>query len=107
MGTFFYFKINVCSKTSTSLDAGLLCFAFSGKLGALRLKVRLVEDRILPSMYYQPLIDLLVESVISPTEVSIAARPHHGYSLSHHHHHLKRLHDALHILHLHTDILST
>uniref|UniRef100_A0A673YWV3 RAS protein activator like 1 n=1 Tax=Salmo trutta TaxID=8032 RepID=A0A673YWV3_SALTR len=37
-----------------------------GKLGALRLKVRLVEDRILPSMYYQPLIDLLVESVISP-----------------------------------------
>ncbi|XP_069034586.1 rasGAP-activating-like protein 1 isoform X4 [Embiotoca jacksoni] len=40
-----------------------------GKLGALRLKVRLVEDRILPSIYYQPLIDLLVESVISPTEV--------------------------------------
>uniref|UniRef100_A0A8C7I170 RAS protein activator like 1 n=1 Tax=Oncorhynchus kisutch TaxID=8019 RepID=A0A8C7I170_ONCKI len=40
-----------------------------GKLGALRLKVRLVEDRILPSMYYQPLIDLLVESVISPAEV--------------------------------------
>ncbi|KAM8886517.1 rasGAP-activating-like protein 1 isoform 3-T3 [Spinachia spinachia] len=40
-----------------------------GKLGALRLKVRLVEDRILPSVYYQPLIHLLVESVISPTEV--------------------------------------
>ncbi|MED6239837.1 RasGAP-activating-like protein 1, partial [Ataeniobius toweri] len=40
-----------------------------GKLGALRLKVRLVEDRILPSMYYQPLIELLVESVISPAEV--------------------------------------
>nr|XP_029533725.1 rasGAP-activating-like protein 1 [Oncorhynchus nerka] len=40
-----------------------------GKLGALRLKVRLVEDRILPSMFYQPLIDLLVESVISPAEV--------------------------------------
>uniref|UniRef100_A0A8C7YJM8 RAS protein activator like 1 n=1 Tax=Oryzias sinensis TaxID=183150 RepID=A0A8C7YJM8_9TELE len=40
-----------------------------GKLGALRLKVRLVEDRILPSMYYQPLIDLLVESLISPAEV--------------------------------------
>ncbi|KAM4616916.1 rasGAP-activating-like protein 1 isoform 2-T2 [Polymixia lowei] len=40
-----------------------------GKLGALRLKVRLVEDHILPSMYYQPLIDLLVESVISPVEV--------------------------------------
>ncbi|KAJ7994135.1 hypothetical protein DPEC_G00262770 [Dallia pectoralis] len=40
-----------------------------GKLGALRLKVRLVEDRILPSVYYQPLMDLLVESVISPSEV--------------------------------------
>ncbi|XP_054867485.1 rasGAP-activating-like protein 1 isoform X2 [Amphiprion ocellaris] len=41
---------------NNEVDAG-------GKLGALRLKVRLVEDRILPSMYYQPLIDLLVESV--------------------------------------------
>ncbi|XP_068165961.1 rasGAP-activating-like protein 1 isoform X2 [Antennarius striatus] len=40
-----------------------------GRLGALRLKVRLVEDRILPSVYYQPLIHLLVEAVISPTEV--------------------------------------
>ncbi|XP_058850729.1 rasGAP-activating-like protein 1 [Acipenser ruthenus] len=40
-----------------------------GKLGALRLTVRLAEDRILPSMYYQPLIDLLVESVICPAEV--------------------------------------
>ncbi|XP_065104401.1 rasGAP-activating-like protein 1 [Paramisgurnus dabryanus] len=40
-----------------------------GKLGALRLKVRLVEDRILPSVYYQPLMDLLVEAVISPAEV--------------------------------------
>uniref|UniRef100_A0A7M4EHS9 RAS protein activator like 1 n=1 Tax=Crocodylus porosus TaxID=8502 RepID=A0A7M4EHS9_CROPO len=30
-----------------------------GKLGALRLKVQLAEDRILPSMYYQPLIELL------------------------------------------------
>ncbi|XP_074868867.1 rasGAP-activating-like protein 1 isoform X2 [Carettochelys insculpta] len=39
-----------------------------GKLGALRLKVRLAEDRILPSMYYQPLIQLLVESVLSPAE---------------------------------------
>ncbi|XP_032899233.1 rasGAP-activating-like protein 1 isoform X2 [Amblyraja radiata] len=40
-----------------------------GKLGALRLKVRLAEERILPSMYYQPLIDLLVDSVISPSKV--------------------------------------
>ncbi|KAM6930431.1 rasGAP-activating-like protein 1 isoform 3-T3 [Xenentodon cancila] len=47
---------------NNEVDAG-------GKLGALRLKVRLVEDRILPSMYYQPLVDLLVESVISPAEV--------------------------------------
>ncbi|XP_039660070.1 rasGAP-activating-like protein 1 isoform X2 [Perca fluviatilis] len=47
---------------NNEVDAG-------GKLGALRLKVRLVEDRILPSVYYQPLIHLLVESVISPTEV--------------------------------------
>ncbi|XP_028270188.1 rasGAP-activating-like protein 1 [Parambassis ranga] len=47
---------------NNEVDAG-------GRLGALRLKVRLVEDRILPSMYYQPLIDLLVESVISLTEV--------------------------------------
>uniref|UniRef100_A0A8C6V3W3 RAS protein activator like 1 n=1 Tax=Neogobius melanostomus TaxID=47308 RepID=A0A8C6V3W3_9GOBI len=48
---------------NNEVDAG-------GKLGALRLKVRLVEDRILPSVYYQPLIDLLVESVISPTDTS-------------------------------------
>ncbi|KAK2899200.1 hypothetical protein Q8A67_010618 [Cirrhinus molitorella] len=47
---------------NTEDDAG-------GKLGALRLKVRLAEERILPSVYYQPLIDLLVEAVISPSEV--------------------------------------
>uniref|UniRef100_A0A8D2J533 RAS protein activator like 1 n=1 Tax=Varanus komodoensis TaxID=61221 RepID=A0A8D2J533_VARKO len=35
-------------------------------LGALRLRVRLTEDRILPSRYYQPLIDLLVESILCP-----------------------------------------
>nr|XP_033811940.1 rasGAP-activating-like protein 1 isoform X1 [Geotrypetes seraphini] len=39
-----------------------------GKLGALRLSVRLCEDRILPSMYYQPLVELLVESILSPAE---------------------------------------
>ncbi|KAF7238479.1 RasGAP-activating-like protein 1 [Varanus komodoensis] len=39
-----------------------------GKLGALRLRVRLTEDRILPSRYYQPLIDLLVESILCPAE---------------------------------------
>ncbi|XP_078083547.1 RAS protein activator like 1 [Mustelus asterias] len=44
-----------------------------GKLGALRLKIRLAEDRILPSMYYQPLIDLLVEPVIAPAKGVAAA----------------------------------
>ncbi|XP_074061904.1 rasGAP-activating-like protein 1 isoform X3 [Macrotis lagotis] len=39
-----------------------------GKLGALRLKVRLAEERILPSVYYKPLIELLVESVLSPAQ---------------------------------------
>ncbi|XP_051508617.1 rasGAP-activating-like protein 1 [Myxocyprinus asiaticus] len=48
---------------NTEDDAG-------GKLGALRLKVRLAEERILPSVYYQPLIDLLVEAVITPSEVN-------------------------------------
>ncbi|XP_076859491.1 RAS protein activator like 1 isoform X4 [Brachyhypopomus gauderio] len=41
-----------------------------GKLGALRLKVRLAEDRILPSLCYQPLVDLLMEAVVSPAEFS-------------------------------------
>uniref|UniRef100_A0A8C2HX66 RAS protein activator like 1b (GAP1 like) n=1 Tax=Cyprinus carpio TaxID=7962 RepID=A0A8C2HX66_CYPCA len=40
-----------------------------GELGALRLKVRLAEDRILPSVCYQPLIKLLVEAVISLSKV--------------------------------------
>ncbi|XP_059105369.1 rasGAP-activating-like protein 1 isoform X3 [Peromyscus eremicus] len=39
-----------------------------GSLGALRLKVRLTEDRVLPSKYYQPLMDLLLESVQGPAE---------------------------------------
>ncbi|XP_030073805.1 rasGAP-activating-like protein 1 isoform X2 [Microcaecilia unicolor] len=41
---------------------------YRGKLGALRLTVRLCEDRILPSMYYQPLVELLADSIVSPTE---------------------------------------
>ncbi|OCT98141.1 hypothetical protein XELAEV_18010371mg [Xenopus laevis] len=36
-----------------------------GKLGSLRIKVSLSEERILPSLYYQTLIQLLVESVQS------------------------------------------
>ncbi|XP_075069836.1 rasGAP-activating-like protein 1 [Mixophyes fleayi] len=36
-----------------------------GKLGSLRVKVNLSEERILPSLYYQNLIQLLVESVQS------------------------------------------
>uniref|UniRef100_K7FCC2 RAS protein activator like 1 n=1 Tax=Pelodiscus sinensis TaxID=13735 RepID=K7FCC2_PELSI len=50
---------------TTEEDAG-------GKLGALRLKVRLAEDRILPSMYYQPLIELLVESILCPAEEDVS-----------------------------------
>nr|XP_060641414.1 rasGAP-activating-like protein 1 isoform X1 [Anolis sagrei ordinatus] len=46
---------------SATEDAG-------GKLGALRLRVRLSEDRILPSRYYQPLIDLLMDSILYPPE---------------------------------------
>ncbi|XP_066226942.1 rasGAP-activating-like protein 1 isoform X2 [Saccopteryx leptura] len=39
-----------------------------GNLGALRLKVRLVEDRVLPSQCYQPLRELLMASVLGPAE---------------------------------------
>ncbi|XP_051017552.1 rasGAP-activating-like protein 1 isoform X2 [Acomys russatus] len=44
-----------------------------GSLGALRLKVRLTEDRVLPSQYYQALMELLLESVQGPAEVGVAA----------------------------------
>eukprot|EP00069_Balaena_mysticetus_P021303 bmy_13623T0 len=44
-----------------------------GSLGALRLKVRLTEDRILPSQYYQPLRELLMESVLGPAEEDAAS----------------------------------
>ncbi|XP_075290787.1 rasGAP-activating-like protein 1 [Opisthocomus hoazin] len=37
-----------------------------GQLGALRLAVRLVEDRVLPQHYYQPLIQLLTEPILHP-----------------------------------------
>lgn len=40
-----------------------------GSLGALRLKVRLLEDRVLPSRCYRPLLELLMESVLQPAEV--------------------------------------
>ncbi|KAM4827369.1 rasGAP-activating-like protein 1 isoform 2-T2 [Thomomys bottae] len=39
-----------------------------GSLGALRVKVRLTEDRVLPSECYQPLAELLVGSVREPVE---------------------------------------
>uniref|UniRef100_A0AAX7VRA4 RAS protein activator like 1 n=1 Tax=Astatotilapia calliptera TaxID=8154 RepID=A0AAX7VRA4_ASTCA len=58
----FLGKLKIC--------AVILSFVFSGKLGALRLKVRLVEDQILPSMYYQPLIDLLVDALTMLEEVT-------------------------------------
>ncbi|XP_049643729.1 rasGAP-activating-like protein 1 [Suncus etruscus] len=44
-----------------------------GTLGALRLKVRLTEDRVLPSQHYQPLLQLLVESVLRPAEEDVAS----------------------------------
>ncbi|XP_012869757.1 PREDICTED: rasGAP-activating-like protein 1 [Dipodomys ordii] len=39
-----------------------------GSLGALRVKVRLTEDRVLPSEYYRPLAELLEGSVWGPVE---------------------------------------
>nr|XP_014336611.1 PREDICTED: rasGAP-activating-like protein 1 isoform X3 [Bos mutus] len=44
-----------------------------GSLGALRLKVRLTEDSVLPSRYYQPLRELLMESVLGPAEEDAAS----------------------------------
>ncbi|XP_073080076.1 rasGAP-activating-like protein 1 isoform X3 [Manis javanica] len=44
-----------------------------GNLGALRLTVRLTEDRVLPSQYYQPLMKLLMESVLGPAEEDAAS----------------------------------
>uniref|UniRef100_A0A671P5C5 RAS protein activator like 1 n=1 Tax=Sinocyclocheilus anshuiensis TaxID=1608454 RepID=A0A671P5C5_9TELE len=52
------------------LPAVSVFLCFRGKLGALRLKVRLAEERILPSVYYQPLIELLVE-VDEPTPLTL------------------------------------
>ncbi|NXL90203.1 RASL1 protein, partial [Alectura lathami] len=37
-----------------------------GQLGSLRLTVRLLEDKVLPQHYYQPLIQLLAEPLRSP-----------------------------------------
>ncbi|XP_011784067.1 PREDICTED: rasGAP-activating-like protein 1 isoform X1 [Colobus angolensis palliatus] len=44
-----------------------------GNLGALRVKVRLIEDRVLPSQCYQPLVELLMESVLGPAEEDTAS----------------------------------
>ncbi|XP_054094899.1 rasGAP-activating-like protein 1 isoform X5 [Callithrix jacchus] len=44
-----------------------------GSLGALRLKVRLIEDCVLPSQCYQPLVELLMESVLGPAEEDTAS----------------------------------
>ncbi|KAM7051204.1 rasGAP-activating-like protein 1 isoform 1-T1 [Molossus nigricans] len=44
-----------------------------GNLGALRLKVRLMEDRVLPSRCYQPLRELLMESVLGPAEEDVSS----------------------------------
>ncbi|KFO73562.1 RasGAP-activating-like 1, partial [Cuculus canorus] len=42
--------------------------AHGAQLGALRLAVRLVEDTVLPHLYYQPLIQLLAESILCPAQ---------------------------------------
>lgn len=44
-----------------------------GSLGALRLKVRLLEDRVLPSRCYRPLLELLMESVLQPAEEDVSS----------------------------------
>ncbi|EPQ01943.1 RasGAP-activating-like protein 1 [Myotis brandtii] len=44
-----------------------------GNLGALRLKVRLLEDRVLPSRCYRPLLELLMESVLQPAEEDVSS----------------------------------
>ncbi|XP_069848086.1 rasGAP-activating-like protein 1 isoform X1 [Dipodomys merriami] len=44
-----------------------------GSLGALRVKVRLTEDRVLPSEYYRPLAELLEGSVWGPVEEDMAS----------------------------------
>ncbi|XP_017745018.1 PREDICTED: rasGAP-activating-like protein 1, partial [Rhinopithecus bieti] len=44
-----------------------------GNLGALRVKVRLIEDCVLPSQCYQPLVELLMESVLGPAEEDTAS----------------------------------
>lgn len=49
-----------------------------GNLGALRLKVRLLEDRVLPSRCYRPLLELLMESVLQPAEVRVSDKQAHG-----------------------------
>ncbi|XP_014109137.1 PREDICTED: rasGAP-activating-like protein 1 [Pseudopodoces humilis] len=46
---------------STTKDRG-------GQLGALRLAVRLLEDTVLPSHHYQPLIQLLTEPILCPAQ---------------------------------------
>ncbi|XP_053938806.1 rasGAP-activating-like protein 1 [Cuculus canorus] len=42
--------------------------AHGAQLGALRLAVRLVEDTVLPHLYYQPLIQLLAEPILCPAQ---------------------------------------
>ncbi|NXT06337.1 RASL1 protein, partial [Prunella fulvescens] len=44
-----------------------------GQLGALRVAVRLLEDTVLPSHHYQPLIQLLTEPILCPAQVGAGA----------------------------------
>ena len=47
-----------------------ICYMYSGESGSIRLLVRLTEERILPSKYYKPLIEVLTDSVC-PDKVSL------------------------------------
>ena len=40
--------------------------SLSDDLGSLRIKVQLHEQRILPSVYYEPFVELMVKAVKQP-----------------------------------------
>ena len=46
-----------------NIDLCVACSKTSQSLGKIRLTVRLTEERILPSEYYEPLIEILNDSV--------------------------------------------
>ena len=70
----------LCTPARCSYPCGLT--PVRGQLGALRLKVRLIEDRILPSHNYRPLTELLTEAVRGPAEVGASVPPGPGTKAS-------------------------